>query len=106
MIAALDAKLLVVKLEAEIVPDEIEIPEPAVNGACTLVPITSPRFTLASDAVVAPVPPFSIAIAVPLQVPVVIVPTVERFINDVKELFEVAVILPAIVAVAALPVVL
>jgi len=41
----------------------------------TSVPITNPKFDLAAVAVVAPVPPFAIAMAVPLHVPLVIVPT-------------------------------
>jgi hypothetical protein len=69
----------------------------------TSVPITSPKFALAPAAVVAPVPPFANAIVVPLQVPEVIVPTVFKFDNDVNVVFEVAVILPAVVAVVALP---
>ena len=36
-----------------------------------------PKFVLAPDAVVAPVPPFATAILVPLQVPLVIVPKVQ-----------------------------
>ena len=47
---------------------------PAISGACTLVPITNPKLVLAAAAEVAPVPPFEIAIAVPLQVPLEIVP--------------------------------
>jgi hypothetical protein len=57
----------------------------------------------ASAFVVAPVPPFATAIVVPLQVPEVIVPTVFKFDKDVNVVFEVAVILPAVVAVVALP---
>ena len=45
------------------------------------------------------------AIAVPLQTPLVIVPTVSKFANDVKLVLVVAVIFPAVVAVVALPVV-
>lgn len=44
------------------------------------MPIASPRFVLAVPASVAPVPPFAIAIAVPVHVPVVIVPRVVRFV--------------------------
>jgi hypothetical protein len=69
----------------------------------TSVPIVNPKLVLASAAVVAPVPPFAIAIVVPLQVPLVIVPTVFKFDKDVSVLFAVAVILPAVVAVVALP---
>ena len=47
--------------------------------ACTSVPIASPRFVLAVGASVAPVPPFAIAIVVPVHVPVVIVPRVVIF---------------------------
>ena len=41
---------------------------------------------------------------VPLHVPEVMVPTVAKFGNDVKVVFVVAVIFPAVVAVVALPV--
>ena len=58
---------------------------------------------LAPAADVAPVPPFAKAIVVPLHVPEVIVPTVFKFNKDVNVVFEVAVILPAVVAVVALP---
>ena len=132
MIAALLAKLLVVKPVAEIVPELIEIPEPAVNpswipklemsalvifnleksiaapeatSAFAIVDLVAiepkPKLVLAPDAVVAPVPPFAIAISVALHVPVVIVPTVAKFVSDVKDVFEVAVIFPAVVAVVA-----
>ena len=43
------------------------------------------------------------AIAVPLQTPEVIVPTVARFGNEVNVVFDVAVMLPAVVAVVAFP---
>ena len=43
--------------------------------------------------------------AVALQVPLVIVPTVAKLANDVKVVLVVAVIFPAVVAVVALPVV-
>ena len=46
----------------------------------------------------------SFAIAVPLQIPLVIVPTVARFDKEVNVVFDVAVIFPAVVAVVALPV--
>ena len=62
-----------------------------------------PKFVLASAAVVAPVPPLAIAISVPLQTPEVIVPTVAKFNKDVKDVFDVAVMFPAVVAVVALP---
>ena len=52
-------KLLVVKPAAETVPVAMLIPEPAVNGACTSVPITKPKFVLAAAAVFAPVPPLA-----------------------------------------------
>ena len=45
-------------------------------AAITSVPITKPKFVLAATDEVPPVPPFAIAIAVPLHTPVVIVPTV------------------------------
>jgi hypothetical protein len=69
----------------------------------TSVPIANPKLALAPAAVVAPVPPFATAIVVPLHVPEVIVPTVFKFDKDVNVVFEVAVILPAVVAVVALP---
>ena len=100
---AIELKFAVVNPVAEIVPEAIEIPEPAVNGACTFVPITKPKFALASAAVVAPVPPLAISIVDALQVPEVIVPTVAKLVNDVKVVFDVAVMLPAVVAVVALP---
>jgi hypothetical protein len=71
--------------------------EPAAGAA--------PRFVNAPKAVVDPVPPFSTAIAVPLQVPAVMVPTVFKFDNEVNVVFDVAVMFPAVVAVEALPVV-
>jgi len=51
------------------------------------------------------VPPFSTATAVPLHTPLVMVPTVAKLDNDVNVVFVVAVIFPAVVAVAALPLV-
>ena len=65
--------------------------------------VPNPKFVLASAAVVAPVPPLAIAISVALQVPEVIVPTVPRLVKEVKVVFDVAVIFPAVVAVVALP---
>ncbi len=62
-----------------------------------------PKFVLAPDAVVAPVPPLAIATSVALHVPEVIVPTVAKFAKEVKEVLDVAVMLPAVVAVVALP---
>ena len=55
---------------------------------------------------VAPVPPFETGIVVPLHTPLVMVPTVAKFDKEVNVVFVVAVIFPAVVAVAALPVVL
>ena len=87
---------------------------PATKGACTFVPITNPKLVLAAAALVAPVPPLATAMAVPLQVPEEMVPTVVRFDNEVNVVFDVAVMFPAVVAfvavvakvaVAALPVV-
>ena len=63
-----------------------------------------PKFVLAPDAVVAPVPPLAIATSVALHVPEVIVPTVAKFAKEVKDVLDVAVMLPAVVAVVALPV--
>jgi hypothetical protein len=63
----------------------------------------NPKFVLAPAAVVAPVPPLAIATSVALQVPAVIVPTVAKFAKEVKEVLDVAVIFPAVVAVVALP---
>ena len=57
---AVEEKLAVVKPVAWIVFAVIEMPEPAVNGACTSKPIRKPRLDLASAAFIAPVPPFSI----------------------------------------------
>ena len=62
-----------------------------------------PRLVLAPAAVVAPVPPFASAIAVPLHTPEVIVPSVFKFAKEVNVVFIVAVILPAFVAVVAFP---
>ena len=50
-----------------------------------------------------PVPPFSIDKVVPLQTPLVMVPTEDKFDKVVKVLLLVAVMFPAVVAVAALP---
>jgi hypothetical protein len=80
-------------------PDKVVVALPAI----TSVPIVKPKLVLASEAVVAPVPPFAIAIVVPLQVPLVIVPTVFKFDKEVNVVFEVAVIFPAVIAVVALP---
>jgi hypothetical protein len=52
---------------------------------------------------VAPVPPLAISTSVPLQVPVVIVPTVSKLAKEVKVVLDVAVMLLAVVAVVALP---
>ena len=52
---------------------------------------------------VAPVPPLAISMVEALQVPLVIVPTVLKLTKEVKVVFEVAVIFPAVVAVVALP---
>ncbi len=49
---------------------------PNVLYANTSEPIANPKFILAAEDEVAPVPPLVIAIAVPLHVPEVIVPTV------------------------------
>ena len=59
-------------------PDPVTSPVKVVIAfaAITLVPITKPKFALASVAVVAPVPPLFNAIVVPLQTPDVMVPTV------------------------------
>ena len=55
--------------------------------------------------VVVPVPPCATSIVDALQVPLVIVPTVTKFDNEVNVVFVVAVMFPAVVAVVALPVV-
>jgi hypothetical protein len=63
---------------------KLPLPDPATSpvkvvtafAAITFVPITKPKFVLASAAVVAPVPPLFNAIVVALQIPDVIVPTV------------------------------
>ena len=59
-------------------PDPVTSPVKVVIAfaAITLVPITKPKFVLASEAVVAPVPPLFNVIVVPLQTPDVMVPTV------------------------------
>ena len=59
-------------------PDPVTSPVKVVIAfaAITLVPMTKPKFALASVAVVAPVPPLFNAIVVPLQTPDVMVPTV------------------------------
>ena len=62
---------------------KLPLPDPTTSpvkvviafASMTLVPITNPKLVLASDAVIAPVPPLFNAIVVPLQTPVVIVPT-------------------------------
>ena len=58
---------------------------PKVLYASTSVPITKPKFVLAAAGKVAPVPPFANAIAVPLQTPEVMVPTLVKL--DVTILF-------------------
>lgn len=101
-----ELKFELVKPVTEIVPDDKEIPDPAVNPSCIPKPVMfafvifnleksiaapeatsafaivdlvanvpKPKFVLASEAVVAPVPPFASAIAVPLHTPLVMVPT-------------------------------
>ena len=65
---------------------------------------SAPKLVKAAAAVVAPVPPFAIAISVALQVPEVIVPIVFKFDREVNVVFVVAVIFPAVDAVVALPV--
>ncbi len=59
-------------------PDPVTSPVNVVVAfaSITLVPITNPKFDLASAAFVAPVPPLATAIVVPLHTPDVIVPTV------------------------------
>ena len=77
----------------------------ATISVLKLAAACAPKFVNAAAAVVAPVPPFATSIAVPLQVPVVMVPTVFKFDNDVNVVLDVAVMFPAVVAVEALPVV-
>lgn len=134
VIPAEELKLDVVNPVAEIVPELIEIPDPAVNPSWIPKPVIfalvifnfeksiaapeatsvfaivdlvandpKPRFVLASVAFVAPVPPFAIATSVPLHTPLAIVPTVAKLANEVNVVFDVAVILPAVLAVVALP---
>ena len=50
------------------------------------MPIFNPKLVLAAAAVVAPVPPFSTATAVPLHTPLVIVPTVAKLLVPVQVL--------------------
>ena len=64
---------------------------------------SAPKLVNAAEAVVAPVPPLLIAMVVPLHVPLVIVPTVVKLAREVKVVLDVAVILPAVVEVVALP---
>ena len=85
------------------VPPAANEVDPNVMGDCTSVPITNPKLYLASEALIAPVPPFVTSIVVPLQVPLVIVPTVAKLASEVNVVFVVAVILPAVEAVVALP---
>ena len=86
-------------------PDPVTSPVKVVLAvaAITSVPITKPKLVLAPAAVVAPVPPFAMAMVVPFHTPVVIVPTVFKFGRAVNVLLDVAVMLPAVVAVVALP---
>ena len=56
-----------------------------------------------NGAVVKPVPPLATAIAVPLQTPLVIVPTVFKFDKEVNVVLLVAVMFPAVMAVLAVP---
>ena len=82
--------------------------ETGLFASLVLSTLSNPKFVLAAAVVVAPVPPLAMAIEVPLQVPLVIVPTVVKLDKDVNVVFVVAVIFPAViavVAVVALPVV-
>jgi hypothetical protein len=67
--------LNVVAKEPEPVPVTSPVKVVVAVADITSVPITNPKFDLAAAAVVAPVPPFAIAMTVPLHVPLVIVPT-------------------------------
>ena len=65
----------------------------------------NPKFVLAPAAVVAPVPPFVIAISVPLHTPVVIVPTLVKLeLNTLfAKLFPVSVFASAVIVIFVLP---
>jgi hypothetical protein len=109
VIAAFEARFEVVNPVTEMVPEEREIPDPAVNpswmpkpemsarvifnlenamaaeastSALTMADLVAkdpkPKFVLAPEAVVAPVPPLAIAISVALQMPEVILPVKDK----------------------------
>ena len=86
-------------------PDPVTSPVNVVLAVAdiTSVPIDNPKLVLAPAAVVAPVPPLAIAMVVPLHTPLVMVPTEFKFGREVIVLLDVAVMLPAVVAVVALP---
>ena len=86
--------LVIVPTEMELLFVKVSVPLPVEVKTCPLVP-----------ELISPVPPFATATVVPLHTPLVIVPTVAKFDKEVNEVLFVAVIFPAVVAVAALPVV-
>ena len=67
-------------------PDPVTSPVKVVVAfaSMTLVPITNPKFALASAAFTAPVPPLFNAIVVPLHTPELIVPTVVSVLEPSK----------------------
>ena len=88
--------------------------EVKLNGACTSVPITKPKFVLAAAAEVAPVPPFNIATvpvtfaAFPVISPVIFVASIPvanlALVILPSAIFEVVTALFAIKGNAAVPV--
>ena len=90
------------------VPDVMPLIEviPVAAGLvhAMLVPLEDKTCPLVPTAV-NPVPPCPISIVLALHVPEVMVPTVFKFDKDVNVAFAVAVMLPAVVAVVAFPVV-
>ena len=60
--------------------------ETGLFASLVLSTLPNPKFVLAPAAVVAPVPPLAMAIEVPLQVPLVIVPTVVKLLVPAQEL--------------------
>ena len=87
--------------EDEVVYVNVFTPEPPADET-QFVPSDVSTFP-AAPGDVNPVPPFETPIAVALQTPEVMVPTVVKLAKDVNVVLDVAVIFPAVVAVVALP---
>ena len=91
-------------VNAVAVPESVPIKVVEVNEVKPVTEVTVPPNVIAVDPnVVELFTNLLLAIAVPLQTPLVIVPTVFKFVKEVNVVLEVAVIFPAVVAVVALP---